>query len=250
MGFVSPASSPKKRVITFSDFRILYLLQGKGRYSDDTHDNLELSPGSFLLRPPNHRHVIERFSIEPWKEFAFVLPMGLYDQLRAIGVIPDSPLHYQWPVTEPIRNRLDDLYDWVDHLPPSQSATLLYELQGVLLEATTTPGRHSFTQFPDYVQRAMAILGSDLGVPITMPTVAKRVGMGYHAFRKGFARHVGLSPKEYRIRRVIEGAQELLMDPGLGLKDIAYDLGYPDPHSFSKQFKRVTGQSPSLFRRA
>lgn len=240
---------PQKSARTFNDFRLLYLLQGKGHYSDATHKDADLGPGSFLLRIPHHPHTIERFADEPWIEYALVLPEALYLQLRDLGMIPEHPLLYDWPVTEGIRNRLAALFDQVDHVTPGKSVSLLHEIHTLFLTATQSPENGRPNQpMPESIQRAMAILGDDLSAAPSMPEVAKQVGMGYHAFRKAFVVYTGISPKDYRIRRVIEKAQGLLMEPDLGLKDIAYELGYPDPHTFSKQFKRVTGQSPSAFR--
>ena len=60
---------------------------------------------------------------------------------------------------------------------------------------------------------------------------------------------MGVSPGDYRIRRRIDRAQRLLMDPERQIKDIAAELGYPGPAAFSAQFNRFAGYSPNLFRR-
>ena len=39
------------------------------------------------------------------------------------------------------------------------------------------------------------------------------------------------------------------MDRSLSIVQVAERLGYPDAFTFSKQFKRVMGQSPSSYRR-
>ena len=51
------------------------------------------------------------------------------------------------------------------------------------------------------------------------------------------------------INNRIQKAQMLLIDDKYKLANIAYDLGYPDLPSFSRQFKKVTTLSPSEFKR-
>ena len=46
-----------------------------------------------------------------------------------------------------------------------------------------------------------------------------------------------------------EVARRLLNEPGAKMIDIAYALGYSDPSHFARGFRRLTGVSPSVFRR-
>lgn len=240
---------PFRKAGEFGDFRLLYLLKGTGRYSDERHDETPLTPGSFLLRRPGHRHVIERLAGESWLEFALVLPKGLYLQLVDLGVLSTTQLLYHLPLTVQVRHQLQELFDNADGLTIDQSGKFLHDIHGLLLAGTADkPAGEPVPHVPESIRNAMDILAKDPSVSMTMPSVAQEIGMGYHAFRKAFTKHVGHSPKEYRIRRVIEKAQDLLMEPDYRICDIAFDLGYPDQHTFSKQFKRVTGQSPSAFR--
>jgi AraC-like DNA-binding protein len=72
--------------------------------------------------------------------------------------------------------------------------------------------------------------------------------MGYESFRKEFRARMGVSPGDYRIRRRIDRARELLTSTTQSVKEIAYELGYPNPSVFSLQFKREVGRSPEHYR--
>ncbi len=63
-----------------------------------------------------------------------------------------------------------------------------------------------------------------------------------------FKKHRGITPGEFMIRTRIDHARQLLKIPGIEIKQIAMDLGYPDPYTFSKQFKSRTGIAPGRFR--
>lgn len=62
-----------------------------------------------------------------------------------------------------------------------------------------------------------------------------------------FKKHCGVTPGEYMIRARIDRAKQLLQIPGMSVKQVALDLGYPDPYAFSKQFKARTGIAPGRF---
>lgn len=58
----------------------------------------------------------------------------------------------------------------------------------------------------------------------------------------------GITAGEHIRNRVILEAQRYLYNTDLTAKEIAYKLGFEDPHYFSRFFKKYTHQSPSEFR--
>jgi len=78
-----------------------------------------------------------------------------------------------------------------------------------------------------------------------------------------FAALIGTSSRTLRRRLVSEGvtyfevvdqvrfeaARRLLNEPGAKMIDISNALGYSDPSHFARSFRRMTGVSPSAYRR-
>ncbi|WP_143304468.1 helix-turn-helix domain-containing protein [Chitinophaga vietnamensis] len=60
----------------------------------------------------------------------------------------------------------------------------------------------------------------------------------------------GITAGEHIRNRVILEAQRYLHNTDLTAKEIAYKLGFEDPHYFSRFFKKYTNQSPSEFKEA
>ena len=58
----------------------------------------------------------------------------------------------------------------------------------------------------------------------------------------------GVTIEQYFIHQKIERAKELLVYDELSLTEIAYRLGYSSLAHLSRQFKKVTGMTPSYFR--
>lgn len=66
---------------------------------------------------------------------------------------------------------------------------------------------------------------------------------------RNFSQLVGLTPFQYISRKRIQEAQRLLLQDNSAVKDIALQLGYTSFGNFSSYFKKVTGKSPTEFRK-
>ena len=82
-----------------------------------------------------------------------------------------------------------------------------------------------------------------------VPALAARCGCDPDHFARLFRQRLGLPPQRYALRCRIDHARSLLRFGDLSVAEIAHRLGYSDPFLFSRQFKAITGSSPSDFRR-
>ena len=60
----------------------------------------------------------------------------------------------------------------------------------------------------------------------------------------------GLNTQQHIHQKLVEKAKEKLSTTELSVSEIAYDLGFEHPQSFSKLFKTKTSLSPSEFRQS
>ena len=65
-----------------------------------------------------------------------------------------------------------------------------------------------------------------------------------------FSEVTGTTIEKFYIRHKIERVKELILYDQLSLKEIAYQMGYSSEAYLSNQFKKVTGQTPSDFKKA
>ncbi len=65
-----------------------------------------------------------------------------------------------------------------------------------------------------------------------------------------FRKATGQTPIEYLIRLRIQRAMELLRNSDLSITEIALEIGFNDSNYFTRQFRRVLGESPRSFRQA
>ncbi len=101
------------------------------------------------------------------------------------------------------------------------------------------------------IARALDLLHAAPREAWTVGALAERVGMSRSAFFERWSRLVGESPAVYATRwRMHVAARLLREEPSAGLADIADRVGYASEAAFSKAFKRVVGEPPSVYRDA
>lgn len=85
---------------------------------------------------------------------------------------------------------------------------------------------------------------------ISLEKVAGWVGLSYFHFSRTFKQSMGISPNNYIVSRRIEKAKGLLANSDSPIADIALQVGFASQSHFTTMFRRSTGTTPSIFRRA
>lgn len=99
------------------------------------------------------------------------------------------------------------------------------------------------------VGAAQVWLADNYADPAPVATMAARSGLTERGFLRRFRQATGLSPMEYVQTLRIEEAKQLLEASDMRLDDIAAEVGYVEPASFRRLFRRMVGLSPSQYRR-
>ncbi|MGX9430914.1 MULTISPECIES: helix-turn-helix domain-containing protein [Bradyrhizobium] len=97
-----------------------------------------------------------------------------------------------------------------------------------------------------------AVLGyieEHLSEQICLVTLARLVRLSQHHFCRTFKQSFGVPPHQYHVHRRIEQAKLLLADRAISITEIGLTLGYSQTSSFSVAFRKMTGWTPSKYRR-
>ncbi|NQU85486.1 MAG: AraC family transcriptional regulator [Mariniphaga sp.] len=79
--------------------------------------------------------------------------------------------------------------------------------------------------------------------------LSKEIGYDYSYLSNLFSSVEGTTIEKYIINQRIERVKELLVYDELSLNEIAYEIGYSSVQHLSNQFKKITGLSPSHFKK-
>lgn len=86
-------------------------------------------------------------------------------------------------------------------------------------------------------------------LPLRIGELARMAGVGESTFTRVFRECMGRSPMEWLRLQRLALAQRRLVESDDAMKDVARQSGWGDPFHFSKDFKRLTGMTPSAYRR-
>jgi len=103
--------------------------------------------------------------------------------------------------------------------------------------------------FPKTFMQLEQTLRQNLSHQWTVEEMAAVVGMGTTLFNEKVKNYSGFSPINYLINIRISEAIKLLKKKDTSLTDIALDIGFYSSQHFSTTFKKLTGYTPSEFRK-
>ena len=97
-------------------------------------------------------------------------------------------------------------------------------------------------------RRALQVIEEHLTEPLDTTALARLSHMSPSLLKKTFSRYAGVGVMEYIRARKINHAIPRLRAGG-SVKEIAADLGFTDAGYFSTVFRRITGHSPTYYRK-
>ncbi|MFC7441159.1 response regulator [Laceyella putida] len=101
----------------------------------------------------------------------------------------------------------------------------------------------------DLLHKAKQYMDEHYTRPLSLEEVAAHVRLSPHYFSKLFKERFQMNFMDYLTGLRIEQAKQLLLHSDCSLKEICFSVGYKDPNYFSRVFKKITGVSPSEYRR-
>ena len=85
--------------------------------------------------------------------------------------------------------------------------------------------------------------------PSLVEAVVHRSGLTERSFNRRFRKATGLTPIGYVQNLRIDAAKRYLETTSTPVDEISWKVGYEDASFFRRVFKRITGMTPSAYRR-
>jgi AraC-like DNA-binding protein len=102
---------------------------------------------------------------------------------------------------------------------------------------------------PAAISKAKKFIDAALEDPLPLTLVARHAGLSESHFCRVFKEVTGLTLTDYVNRQRIEWAKRELLKPEARVSEIAFKIGYQSLSQFNRSFARLTGRSPTRFRR-
>lgn len=96
---------------------------------------------------------------------------------------------------------------------------------------------------------ALGFLEASLPARVDLATLAGLAGLSQSHYHRAFKASTGLAPYQWQLSARVERAKALLLDTRASLEDVAAATGFADAVHFGRTFRKLTGDTPSAWRR-
>ena len=158
---------------------------------------------------------------------------------------------------DPITSRL--LVSAADVLEGNEALDALFRQQLTDLLATRLLAAHAGAPItlqpvmgglpPATLRRAIERLRSDSDTDVSLAALASDAGLSRFHFCRAFKESTGLSPHSWLRQHRLEQAMNMLRDTDTSVVSVAAALGYASQTAFAAAFRKLTGETPSDWRR-
>jgi AraC-like DNA-binding protein len=239
----------KRNTVIDRDYRayaLLYLVSGSGFYADASIGRRVLSAGDLLVLFPGRAHSYGPLTPGQWDECWVGFSGGVFAALEADGVLDPAQPILRPGVDGDLVAAFDACVGAIDRQRGDSDRQLVARVHQLCVSVVERVRRGASGGLAD---AALALLAADLGRPLDLVAVARRLGVGYDTLRRAVVAATGISPLRWRTLRRIERAKELLV-AGWSAQRVAEQLGYCDRFFFARQFRQVVGKPPMAWRAA
>ena len=230
------------------------LIEGRCLFSLD-HAAAVLSAGDLVVCPAGHSHAE-----------AFVRPGEGY-RLAWWSLHPDEPTLHITRYTKQDGFTLDYQMS-LDSLPAEAEKRLsalrdmavrndapgldlvregLLTLVLALYRKVLDGGEAQLDARANLVKRAVEFVRNEVAQPLALAEVARAVHVSPNYLTALFRAETGVPLGRFILGERIALSQVMLKAPGASVKAVALELHFADPFTFSRAFKRVTGQAPRVW---
>ncbi|MGP4039616.1 AraC family transcriptional regulator [Gracilibacillus sp. D59] len=240
--------------VSRNEYLLHYIIEGKGIFQANGKTYHLGKNDSFLIYPSEVTYY-EADKEDPWT----------YIWIGFDGIKAESCLNNATFSKDNRVNKFEceeSLWNYVNGILNASKLTYASELKregylfmflSALIEEKSRKNKSNKNETYDYpfhiyVEHALEFIAHNYEKNIKVSDIANYIGINRSYLTSIFKRHLKVSPKEYLVKYRLDKACTLLKTTNRLISDIAADVGYDDPLTFSKVFKSYFEVSPKLYR--
>jgi len=233
------------------EYQLVYVTSGEGKFRSENVRLAKISAGTIFMLFPGEWHSYRPDRNSGWSEYWIGFAGTYIEQLIRAGFFTKTDPIYYIGQQEGIVELFVKIIEHAKHekigfqqLISGAATFILGQLFSIKRNA-----EFSNKEIENLINSARVLMRENIHNELGPEAIAKSLNIGYSWFRRMFKQYTGLAPAQYQLQLKIQIAKELLMDPNLSIKEIAFRLNFNSHYHFSNIFKEKTGLSPSNFRK-
>lgn len=233
---------------TLDRYGLVYVYRGSGTFYD-ARGSRPVRAGDLICLFPGVPHAYGPDVDERWDEINVDFSGPAFAVWQGRGMLdPDEPVRRLEPLGYWLA-RFNELVGSVSRahgMPTLRDTGKLLELITHMIADWQPTAEKSVARWLQEVEARLDEIPVEQAVDFER--VAREFDLHEQAFRKKFRRLTGVTPAQYRARRLIEQACLMLEQTNETCRSIARRLGFESESYFSRRFKQFVGTSPRDYR--
>lgn len=232
-------------------YLIHYIVSGKGIFKCG-NKTYHLSSGQGFLICPETISYYEADKQDPW-HYYWVGFNGFNAKkiLHQAGLSQDNPIFYSDDTDFFVKN-IEDMADANKFSFEKELYRMgyLYLFLSKLARIAPKDNRLGYHRsiIEEYVKSSIEYIEKNYHCEISVNALSNYIGVNRKYLYTIFKKTLGKTPIEYIIKVKMDKACGLLANEALTIAEVSNSVGYKDQFTFSKQFKKTIGDTPSNYR--
>lgn len=233
------------------NYLIHYVIKGKGYYYvNDRKYTVEANQG-FLIRP-HELTFYQADEDDPWTYLWIGFDGKKVKTYLKYSGMDESNYTFSCSEMDLLNSYVNQMlnHDTLSHYNELSLQGLLFLFFAALAKSAEIPYEEDVEVDNLYISKAIEYIQKNYQNPLLVTDIANYVSLSRTYLTTIFQQTLHMSPQQFVLKFRITKASELLIHTDLPINAIAHSCGYTDPLAFSKTFKKITGLSPSQYRKS
>ncbi|MDV7103076.1 AraC family transcriptional regulator [Vibrio sp. TH_r3] len=232
--------------VEFPFYSLVYVIKGEGSYTDEKGKHFPLSAGCVFQRRPKMKHTTVVKPASDWQEYYLDCNSELYEHLCNMGLINKHIAVYNNVSYPDAQQHIESLMDRLQNANQEEVFDAYLIFLNIIRHLLTFQDESAVPN--DMIAESIADFDRLYAIRFDLKQYCADKGWGYEKFRKAFKKQLGVSPKDYLIRKRMDQACRLLRSTKKRISVISIELGYASQYEFSNQFHKTFNLAPKHYR--
>lgn len=234
--------------VSFPYFSLVFVIEGKGIYLDETGQQHHIEKGSVFLRKPGARHSSHCESHPSWKEYYVDCDKDLYHHFSSFLLFDSQLTVFKAICLLDTIDKFSALLDSVKNASVVDMPNVYVKFIELLNHLFNGTVDDLVQDDSEMIEQVKSDLDNLCHQRIDLKMYCENQEVNYDLFRKKFKEQTGFTLNNYMIRCRLNKACTLLRTTSIRISEISNELGYSSQYEFSNQFKRYFNLSPKQYR--